>query len=79
MKPLCGSLRVPTMFLAASTFLAGTIEITAADEAPAFLVTPDKVDTRIIGPLESRTARPVPRLPRRSVTRWISPTPLTRT
>jgi hypothetical protein len=60
MKPAYRKLPALTMlmFLAASTFLAGSIQVTAADEIPPSLVTPDKVETRIIGPLEFKDGAP---------------------
>ena len=47
MKHIHSRIYALTMILAASTFLVGTVETTAADEIPAILVTPDKVETRI--------------------------------
>ena len=57
MKPVHSKLRGLTMLLAASTFLAGMIAATAADEIPPILVTPDKVETRI-GTLEFKDGAP---------------------
>ena len=45
------------LLFAASTFLAGSIQITVADEIPPILVTPDKVETRI-GTLEFKDGAP---------------------
>ena len=57
MKPNHNRLRRPMLLLAASTFLVGSIQITAADETPSILVTPDKVETRI-GTLEFKDGAP---------------------